>query len=522
MNIQAIHIVKSLIAECAAMTCLIAYHLNCTPGNARHYAYRTVAWGVLTLLAALSVLAYFDFGHYAPVPLYVNRHDLFHYYMGSKYSKEVGYLNLYPCAVIADQELGQRYNRTTIRSQVDYSFVSTRVVLTDKEYYLSLFSKERWAEFVKDIQFFREFMGNTRWQRSLSDKGYNATPAWNVLGSSITNRVEIQKLTGLYALISLDIILLGLGFGMIFLVFGYRTGVLCVLFFGVNFMMNETHIKGSLLRMDWLVCLVMAVCLLKRNHFNLAGVLLGYACVSRIFPVVFAFAPLSQFLYVLVTRKSADPALLRFLLSLAATTCLLVAFSASVSPGTANWRVYINKIRMHDNDVVGVRTGFKYVFLGTSNSSYGNLHQYKEKMNQKFGDLKVEWYLVITLVLAGFAYCARGLDTWEAVAIGFVPFYFVIAPTFYYYVVLIVPVLMFAWHAQHSAASLSGYLLALILSVAGYNLRRFMPLDFALFYWNSVMYLILAIWLLVVARLTRQRMERVVARIEAETRDSGA
>ena len=32
--------------------------------------------------------------------------NVFHYYLGAKYFSEIGYFNLYPCALEADQEAG--------------------------------------------------------------------------------------------------------------------------------------------------------------------------------------------------------------------------------------------------------------------------------------------------------------------------------------------------------------------------------------------------------------------------------
>ncbi len=43
----------------------------------------------LIALAAVSVFAYFEFG-WKRFDMYMNPHDVYHYYMGAKYSREHG------------------------------------------------------------------------------------------------------------------------------------------------------------------------------------------------------------------------------------------------------------------------------------------------------------------------------------------------------------------------------------------------------------------------------------------------
>ena len=58
-------------------------------------------------LTVFSFLLYFDF--FNPNTRYVDyyhRHELYHYYLGSKYFEEVGYERLYTCTARAEVELG--------------------------------------------------------------------------------------------------------------------------------------------------------------------------------------------------------------------------------------------------------------------------------------------------------------------------------------------------------------------------------------------------------------------------------
>ena len=49
----------------------------------------------LGVVALLSLLSYYDFGRFHGGGRFVHYHDLYHYYMGSKYFPEVGYEGLY-------------------------------------------------------------------------------------------------------------------------------------------------------------------------------------------------------------------------------------------------------------------------------------------------------------------------------------------------------------------------------------------------------------------------------------------
>jgi hypothetical protein len=56
-------------------------------------------------------LLYFDFFNpNTRYSQYYHRHELYHYYLGSKYFEEIGYSRLYACTAIAEVELGRGAN----------------------------------------------------------------------------------------------------------------------------------------------------------------------------------------------------------------------------------------------------------------------------------------------------------------------------------------------------------------------------------------------------------------------------
>jgi len=64
-----------------------------------------VAW----TLTVLSLGVYFEFFNpRVHQPNYYHRHEVYHYYLGSKYFDELGYKRLYECSLVAESETGKR------------------------------------------------------------------------------------------------------------------------------------------------------------------------------------------------------------------------------------------------------------------------------------------------------------------------------------------------------------------------------------------------------------------------------
>src|SRR5262245_39649362 len=61
------------------------------------------------VLTVLAFGVYFDYGNpNTRYSEYYHRHEFYHYYLGSKYFKEVEYHRLYECTAIAEVESGRR------------------------------------------------------------------------------------------------------------------------------------------------------------------------------------------------------------------------------------------------------------------------------------------------------------------------------------------------------------------------------------------------------------------------------
>jgi hypothetical protein len=561
MKIATIHLLKAIVAQ-SGIIMIILYAVQ---DRFRIKATRSYLSVTLVGLAIVSAWAMYDCGHYAKWPFYINKHDFWHYYMGPKYSQEVGYVHLYPCAAIVDAENDARFERTGVRDQEDYSkTISVKDILRRRDEYKAKFTPERWEEFEHDVLFFRQLMGKGRWQKALGDKGYNATPVWNMPARIMTNMIPTPEPLqgedlryerigfGLRCLLGLDLALIVLLMTAISWAFGWRTMLFAMVFFGTNYMINQTHIKGSILRMDWMSFLVISTCLLKKGYYKTSGALMGYAAMSRIFPAVFLFGMGAKLLWpfvspvydrlgrrfsskrrttskpsnttsqerqnlwtFLITTLKSQRRYLEFFVVLSVVVAIAFSLSVQFDGGIKKWKKYQELINHHNEDIVGVRTGFKHVFLNLYNPSrqaeYRPVNRgdtWKKNVQKKFEEQHLVWNGILLLVLGVSFFAVRGLEDHETVPYGFVLAFFMATPTFYYYVMLVVPLLLFAPKLDRIPQAL-GMAFMFAVSVLGYVLYIEMKQNFTMFYVLSWMYLILSLYIMYIAFQTRPAPTKV-------------
>lgn len=420
----------------------------------------------LILVAAASVFAYFEFG-WLRFGRYMNPHDVYHYYIGAKYSQEHGYFDLYRCSLIADKEMQGIYKQGTIRNLETHRTESAAQVLKEKDKYKAHFTPERWEEFKKDIAYFQSVMPAYKWNRVLGDKGYNATPVWNSVARWLCEHAPTDSVWAMRCLTYIDLVCLVLMFLTVWAAFGWRVMLFAVIFHGTNYFMAFVHIKGAFMRLDWLALVIMALCLLRLRWYKTAGGLLAYAGMARVFPVIFGFGLGAKMVFNGLAaawdriKKHTHPTPLNrdyiaFFLALAVVSVLLVGASAFYDGGFHLWRNFFSKIAVHDKDISTTRAGFKYIFLwSVANKA------------QVFEQRQIAWWSIIIVVLLVTAFLARKAEDYETVAIGFIPVFFMTAPTFYYYVMLLVPMFLFLPKIER-ASRLSGVILMFLLSIAAY------------------------------------------------------
>ncbi|MGH0029526.1 MAG: hypothetical protein ACQGVC_07030 [Myxococcota bacterium] len=236
---------------------------------------------LLGLLGLLGVLCWTNLGQWN-YPGFGHPSDTFHYYLGAKYFPELGYTGLYACVAVADAQAGLAEPRP-LRDLADNVLTTSAAVLAAPERCTDRFDADRWAAFRHDVDFLRSRSPPERWLRFQQDHGYNATPAWGLLGGALarTGPASEAQLFWLRALDPLLLLLMGAGIAW---AFGWRIACVAAVFFGTNYAAPYGWTGGSILRQDWLVASVLGLCALRRQHFAAGGALLALATLLRLFP----------------------------------------------------------------------------------------------------------------------------------------------------------------------------------------------------------------------------------------------
>lgn len=246
-------------------------------------------------VTALGFLAYFDFFNpHTRYSEYYHRHELYHYYLGSKYSDQVGYVRLYECTLIAEWENAE--GKPALQKEIrERELRDLRVNLikpvTDSYVFSnpgeckSRFSAEQWTAFKQDIQWFYESAKGTYWENMQKDHGYNPPPVWTMEGKFFANLapagdIFFKWLAAIDVVLQLGCVLL------LFWAFGWRVMMVATVFWGVNGAANFYWTGGAFLRQDWTFLFVAALCLARKRHFALAGAALTYASLLRVFPML--------------------------------------------------------------------------------------------------------------------------------------------------------------------------------------------------------------------------------------------
>jgi hypothetical protein len=249
-------------------------------------AYIRLRDAALVVLGVAAFETWWNFGRFH-FDNFIHPHEHFHYFLGSKYSAELGYTRLYECTVVADLELGfqSRIAKGLVRDLTTNELEPGWAFLNRRHDCRSHFTDARWAEFKKDLDWFRTRFDADRWQSLVMDHGYNATPVWAIAGAAFASLGPATN-THILALALLDPLILVVMFGCIWWAFGWRTMCVALIFWGTNYPARFFWTGGAFLRTDWLASLTIGVCLARRGRFAASGVAVAYSALLRLFPAL--------------------------------------------------------------------------------------------------------------------------------------------------------------------------------------------------------------------------------------------
>jgi hypothetical protein len=305
-----------------------------------------VAHGVAGAVALCAAAAWFNFGAVIATGG-VHRHDVFHYYVGSKYHRELGYGLIYRCAALAEAETG---GEALVRQRMFRDLVTDRLVpaseaLRDPSFCHSRFSPERWRSFREDVRNLRTGLNEPAWRQSQIDHGYNPTPAWTVTSGALSRVVPSTEL-GLRFLASLDLLLIALCVAALAASFGWRVAALALVLWGTQEPGRFTWVAFSMLRFDWFFLLVLSLVALRRGRPGLAGAALGWAAAMRGFPALGLVGVLLSGVASPALRARYAVDRRRFAAGFGAAALVLVALGSAVV-GPSSWIEWAQHIRRH-------------------------------------------------------------------------------------------------------------------------------------------------------------------------------
>jgi hypothetical protein len=397
---------------------------------------------------------------------YFNPYEFFHYYVGAKYAPELGYTRLYDAVVLVDRETGFVHRARDIanlnahRGGPEYKRLGE--VYAEEAAIRAPFTPERWAEFTRDVVFFREQLTPALWEQLQHDKGYNATPLWTLVGGTLANLVPARAGPGLWLLVALDPLLLALGFGCVAWAFGLRAMLFALACYLTHYCTSHAHFRAAFLRTDWLAALLAAMALAKKEKPLAAGVLVAWAALVRVFPVLFACGPLAVLAWAWFVRLPERRAATRFAAGLALGGTIFLGLSllaGGLEAGLEPWREFGAKIAEHDQRPASDTLGFRHLFLWT----LGFEVDQGPAIRARFEERALLWWTLQATVALAVAWVARRRTLEQALGLGFVLVWFLAAPAYYYYALLLVPLVACAARAAEPAGAIG---LALVFATS--------------------------------------------------------
>ncbi len=299
----------------------------------------------LVIIALAAAASYFNFGrvqHAGGLKIT----DVYHYYMGSKYSAEVGYFGLYDCtlAALIEHDVFEKFELPQVRNQETLKFPTPDETLARSRQCRRGLTPARWIAFRKDVRWFTPRLGTDGWKRLLRDHGYNPTPVWSFIGGATAGLVPLGS-TAFRLLIQVDRVLIGASILAMGWAFGVEAAALALIVWGTGSHWGYQWIGDSMLRNLWLASVLIGISLLKKGRSTLAGALLALASLLRIFPAIFVLGFLAHAFVIFRNQGKLPRDTLRFVASGAATLVLLLGAATWLgSGGLEAFPAFVQKI----------------------------------------------------------------------------------------------------------------------------------------------------------------------------------
>jgi hypothetical protein len=383
----------------------------------------------LLLLAALATAGWWNFFQFN-YPMFGHPSETYHYYVGSKYFRELGYTRLYRCTALADAESGHRaqVERRLLRNLETNTLEPAVAALAEPDACKRHFTPERWTRFRRDVAWFRGRLPPRRWLSTQTDHGYNGTPVWGLFGSLLA-RTGPASDAQILALRLLDPLLLALTGASIAASFGWRVLAVAALYWGTNYPAQYGWVGGSYLRQLELAAALIGICLVHRRRPVAGGFLLSMAALVRVYPALLLIGPALQLGWEWVRRRR--PVLGGELRGLALGGVLgaatLLPLAAATSGGFGAWGAFAENSRVLLGTPLRNHMGLRPLLAWHPTETARELvdsslpdpyEPWKQARRLRFESRRPLFVALVAGYLALLAVSVRGRPAWVALVLG--------------------------------------------------------------------------------------------------------
>ncbi|MBL8909711.1 MAG: DUF2029 domain-containing protein [Archangium sp.] len=298
--------------------------------------------------------------------LLVHQWEQFHFYLGAKYQREVGWFNLYKAVILADREsINTLAQLPTTRDLSTFETISVEEALRDPQAIKGRFTPERWDEFKADWVRMSN-LWRIDWTRIINDHGNSNSPAWSIIAAPLCRIVPLT-MWGQALLGWLDMILMLGMWLVVWRTFGHRAASVGLLVWAAPPIIFE-YSTGSILRWDWLFTVGLAACFIKQKRYGWAGGFFGFAVATKLFPLFFGVAMGLKALLDFRKEKKLKPEHIAFARSTVIVGVITVVLSTLMF-GVDAWKEYAQRIQIAQVEkFYGIQYSFKSVYLQHSAS----------------------------------------------------------------------------------------------------------------------------------------------------------
>ncbi|MEM7351450.1 MAG: glycosyltransferase family 39 protein, partial [Acidobacteriota bacterium] len=361
--------------------------------------------------------------------------NVYHYYLGAKYFDELGYHDLYDATLVADRESGDYWRRIErVRNLRTYQ-VESREVGQARYRPLEHFSEERWRAFRDDVVALRDQLPARSWRGIFTDRGYNPSPFWTVVGEALAGRFAASSLWALKLLCGLDLLILGATFVFVRRTFDPRAAVLAVLFFTLA-PFNNARLIGGFLQFDWLAAVTAGLCFVRRGRSWPAAACFAYATLARVFPAVLVASALVPAAWRWIRDGRLPRRVWIFFPACALFGLLGLGLGTFTGHGVAAWGEFATNLHAHNHDhLYGQRrVGLQHVFTHDLRSFA--LDEGKGQRRELFAQQKGLYSATALVLVLGYLLVAHRRSFPDALLFGLVPFFVLAVSSRYYWALL--------------------------------------------------------------------------------------